>query len=42
MANENNALFIDINVMYENEIAKKLYKSFNFKEFKVSLRNKLD
>jgi ribosomal protein S18 acetylase RimI-like enzyme len=42
IAKENNALFIDINVMYENEIAKKLYKSFNFKEFKVSLRNKLD
>lgn len=35
----NNIKFIDINVMYNNEIAKALYKSFGFKEFKVQMRH---
>ena len=30
--------FVDINVIYANEIAKKLYKSFGFKEFKITMR----
>jgi ribosomal protein S18 acetylase RimI-like enzyme len=42
ISKENNALFLDINVMYNNEIAKSLYKSLNFNEFKLSLRNELN
>ena len=30
--------FVDINVIYANEIAKKLYKSLGFKEFKITMR----
>lgn len=30
--------FIDINVMYENEIAKKIYKSLGFNEFNMTMR----
>lgn len=37
----NNIQFIDINVMYDNEIAKNIYKFFGFKEFKVQMRTKI-
>lgn len=30
--------FVDINVIYANEIAKKLYKSLGIKEFKITMR----
>lgn len=33
-----NLSFIDINVMYDNEIARKIYKYFGFKEFKIQMR----
>lgn len=32
---------IDINVMYKNELAKKLYKALNFNELKLTLRLEL-
>ena len=32
------AKFIDINVLANNEIARKLYKHLNFNEFKISMR----
>ena len=35
-------VFIDINVLYANEIAKKLYKSFGFQEFKITMRKNND
>ena len=31
--------YIDINVLYANTIAVKLYKSLEFKEFKITMRN---
>ena len=34
--------FIDINVLYANEIVKKLYKSFGFQEFKITMRKNND
>lgn len=33
--------FIDINVMYDNVIAKKLYNHFGFNEFKVQMRKNI-
>ena len=33
-----NAEYIDINVMYDNDIARKLYKYFEFNEFKLTMR----
>ncbi|NLC48142.1 MAG: GNAT family N-acetyltransferase [Tenericutes bacterium] len=41
ICNEKEYKHIDINVMYENNIAKKLYKKFGFEEFKVNLRKNL-
>lgn len=38
----NNASYIDINVMYNNTLAKKLYKSLEFNELKLTLRKKLN
>ena len=35
---KNNYDFIDINVLYANKIALKLYKSLGFKEFKICMR----
>lgn len=37
LANKN-IKFIDINVMYQNELAKNLYKHFGFKDFKITMR----
>lgn len=34
--------FIDINVLYTNEIAKKLYKSLGFQEFIITMRKNND
>ena len=33
-----NIEFIDINVMYQNELAKNIYKHFGFKNFKITMR----
>ena len=33
--------FIDIKVMYKNEVAKHLYESLNFNEFKVMMRKEM-
>lgn len=33
--------YVDINVMYKNEIAKKIYKRFGFDEFKLNLRKEI-
>lgn len=33
--------YVDINVMYENEIAKSMYKKMNFKEFEIKLRKEI-
>ena len=41
MCESNGASYIDINVMYKNEDAKKLYKELGFNDFKVSLRKEL-
>jgi len=38
ISKENNIKYIDINVMYENELAKNLYKQLGFNEFRVTLR----
>lgn len=38
----NNASYIDINVMYNNTLAKKLYMSLEFNELKLILRKKLN
>lgn len=38
----NNASYIDINVIYNNALAKKLYKSLEFNELKLTLRKKLN
>lgn len=38
----NDASYIDINVMYNNALAKKLYKSLEFNELKLTLRKKLN
>ena len=38
----NNASYIDINVMYNNTLAKKLYESLEFNELKLTLRKKLN
>lgn len=38
---EKGVLYIDISVLKENEIAKKLYSSFGFKSFKEILRLEL-
>lgn len=39
---DNNASYIDINVVYKNLLAKKLYKSLEFSEFKLTLRKELN
>ncbi len=36
-----NAKYIDINVMYKNELAKKLYKKLDFEEFKLTFRKEI-
>lgn len=36
-----NCSYIDINVMYKNELAKKLYKSLEFQELRITLRKNL-
>ena len=33
-----NLAFIEINVLYANKVARKLYKSLGFKEFKITMR----
>ncbi|MCQ2977083.1 MAG: GNAT family N-acetyltransferase [archaeon] len=38
LVNEKNPSFIDINVMYDNEVAKKLYEEINFKPFRLTMR----
>lgn len=38
ISKENKIPYIDINVMYENESAKNLYKKLGFNEFRVTLR----
>lgn len=38
ISKENKIKYIDINVMYENELAKNLYKKLGFNEFRVTLR----
>ncbi|MDD2181106.1 MAG: GNAT family N-acetyltransferase [Bacilli bacterium] len=37
----NKVSYIDINVMYKNELAKQLYKSLKFEEFRITLRKKI-
>ncbi len=39
--NEKKIDFVEINVMYKNELAMKLYKEFGFEEFKVSMRKNI-
>lgn len=38
ISKENKIPYIDINVMYENESAKNLYKKLGFNEFRITLR----
>ena len=38
---DTNASFIDINVLADNKIARKLYESFGFNEFKITLKKEL-
>ena len=38
----NNGEYIDINVMYKNDLAKKLYKSLKFQELRITLRKELN
>lgn len=33
--------YVDINVMYKNELAKKIYKKIGFKEFRLSFRKEI-
>ncbi|MEG2457297.1 MAG: GNAT family N-acetyltransferase [Bacilli bacterium] len=39
---EKKVSFIDINVMYDNVIARKVYKYFGFNEFKIQLRKVIE
>lgn len=38
LVKEKNPKFIDINVMYDNDIAKKIYEELNFKPFRLTMR----
>ena len=38
LVKEKNPKFIDINVMYDNNIAKKIYDELNFKPFRLTMR----
>lgn len=38
LVKEKNPKFIDINVMYDNDIAKKIYDELNFKPFRLTMR----
>ena len=36
-----NVKYIDINIMYKNEIAKSIYKKLNFTEYEIKLRKNI-
>ncbi|MCQ2911869.1 MAG: GNAT family N-acetyltransferase, partial [Clostridia bacterium] len=38
LVKEKNPMFIDINVMHGNDIAKKIYDELNFKPFRLTMR----
>lgn len=41
ISKENNCKYVDINVMYKNELAKEIYKKLGFNEFKLNLRKEI-